>query len=479
MTNQRLGRVVRGLNVMLSVFLLIEGIGASPVSAQVKFLRPSRGVDIRNYKTLEECAALTDRVWDSIQRHNPLSTDIDTFPYNIAVVERKKPFPPVLTEAAQACVAQIPASNEIAPEDAQMRVPLLLRANRDEEANHIIEQLIAKTPPFNGTEADSKRTGAIQGALYWYANARPIRFHAALQLVLKEANSTTVPYRRIWLLSKAADLATKLNDSTRAKELTTLVLGEYHKMSPQQVSNLSPSQQRFMHNAVGSVTRQELIDSLRSSVSAYITLRKTDNRFLDRIPNGARVGERATPLQGEYWFTHGSPNATKALVRPSPGKTSLIVFLSTACRRSIEEREPRLHRGSARQECFGTYAMLKRLLQQFPNVELTIATQTYGYFWPGGPLQPEEEADYLRQWLLDFQKLPGALVVATTPFWHLDAPDNRRINDAISNEMSYVTTPLHAVLVDRDGIIIERFEKFTREQEEWVTQLLSILEGKG
>jgi hypothetical protein len=198
-----------------------------------------------------------------------------------------------------------------------------------------------------------------------------------------------------------------------------------------------------------------------------------------------RIGDQVSPLYADFWFPPGTttttaiPPSSTEPVRPSAGKPALVVFLGQDCRdgREAQGAQRRTYGGGfTDQNCFDLYAMLKRVVHRFPSVELTIATQTYGYMWPSGPLEPEVEAGYLRQWWLGFHGLPATLAVTKTLSWFLEAPDARRLYDAVPNANTYLTATRSAVLADRNGIIVERFNRLTRLDEEWLTQLLSVLE---
>jgi hypothetical protein len=461
--------------------MCVPALFTSPLIAQTQFLRPARAVDLTQYTTVEACAALTERIRDSILRHDPLSTTVDTFPLKFANIVRRTPFPAVLTTPAKQCAAQFSAE-QVPIHDFELLLPLFLLAGRDADAERLVSRSLAELAPFNGTATDQRRMLWIQSIVsQFYLEARPARYDMALRLLMAELQRELMsPIHRFSLLTRAADVATLMDDTLRAAQLTSRALEAYRQAVAQPggeeaMARLLPTQM-----VLGRLTRLELLDSLRRGVSAYVALRRSDSRFAAlgggptsfalAAPSLGLVGDRATPLAGDFWFTSDGGGDAKRAVRPSPGKISLVIFLAPYCPQG--KFSPKC--GSAPYN--GTYAMLSRVLRRFPALELTIATQTRGYMWPKGLVEPAEEAELYRQWWLEFQHLPATLVVSTTPSWRLEAPDRRRIYEEIPNEVAYDTNPLSAVLVHRDGTIIERFTQLNRNYEQWLTELLTVLE---
>lgn len=133
------------------------------------------------------------------------------------------------------------------------------------------------------------------------------------------------------------------------------------------------------------------------------------------------------------------------LTRPTPSAISLIVFLDRC--------------DSFVLQCLETYATIKRLASEYPELELTLSAQTYGFFFDQKPPAPEEEAKLYQKWWLEFHSLPAALLITETPFWRLSDPDRRRINEEIDNRKNYsfgswIVKPQMGVLVDREGTIV-------------------------
>jgi hypothetical protein len=204
-------------------------------------------------------------------------------------------------------------------------------------------------------------------------------------------------------------------------------------------------------------TRQQF-DSLRTSTTAYAKVVRANWAFANhesvrtiQFP----VGSRALPLQSMFFFPQitetrsaGAPGPAaggSTFTRPTPGAISLIVFLDRCDALVLQ--------------CLETYATIKRIASQYPELEVTLSAQTYGYFFDQKPPVPQEEANLYQKWWLEFHALPATLTVTETPFWRISDPDRRRIDELIDNRKNYsfgtwVVRPQMGVLVDGDGTIV-------------------------
>ncbi len=461
----------------------------SSATSQTLFRQPPRPVDVANYTTIEECRALLDRLQDSVARSTPLR--IDTFPAATADKFKQHPLPVAVLTMAQRCAAQFPVS-AISSDRVRDFLPLLLQAGRDADADTLMTQFLRRHKAFDGDTTDAARIELLAQMLAMYRNARPARYVSALRLLEPELQHAPVgSLPRFWLLVKMAEISTEQGDSARSRTFTALANAESRMIPNMQTLKITVGYTRLGVEMLGDLMRQELLDSLRLNIQTYIALRRSDKRFASlsagppEVATIKQIGDQVSAIYADFWFpsettTTTAPPVSAKPVRPSAGKTALIVFLGQDCRRSEEAQggQRRDYRPVADQECFDLYAMLKRVVHRFPSIELTIATQTYGYVWPSGPIEPDVEAGYLRQWWLGFHQLPATLAVTNTPNWFLETPDARRLYNAIPNANAYLTATRSAVLANRNGIIVERFDHLTRHDEEWLTQLLSVIEPK-
>ncbi len=458
---------------------LVSSFGVSALSAQVSFTQPVRRVDVSRYTTVEECSALLNRVTDSVQRNDPMSAEIDTFPVGAANAAKRTPFPALITNTAKACMAQFQAE-QIRYEDFALFVPLLLSADRDAE----VEQVTARFLQQTSSARDSGRA-MLEITLHAYLNARPARYAAALRLLGNQLERPSRPAKeRLSLLARSAEIALLMGDTVHAEAFVDRAMVEHTRLTEEQGATIAAGTPLPAQILLGRLTRQEMLDSLRRGIQPYVRLRQSDRRFVKRLPESRpqtihNIGDRAAPLTGEFWFTTDTAPESQPLVRPTAGKATLITFLSQACRRMQEEPEPQREEGERDDRgCFEQYAILKRLKHRFPDIELIIATNTNGYYWPVGVTEPANEARYLQQWWLGYHRIPATLVVTTTSFWRLAAPDRRRIDEAGPNDSVYNTTLLSSVLVGPDGTVLDWFDRLSREDEPWIGELMTVLTSR-
>jgi len=191
------------------------------------------------------------------------------------------------------------------------------------------------------------------------------------------------------------------------------------------------------------------------------------------------VGEQAPALESEFWFDAssagindkgdgGSSVASPNPSRPTRGKVSIVLFFSNCPLLVLQ--------------CWDAYATLKRIHEQYPAVELTATTQTAGFFQDQVPPPPEKEADFYRQWWIAFQRLPVMVAVSQTPFWRLEEPDRRRINEPVANNIHYSfgewrVRPQMAFLVAQDGTIIYA-NTLGHNSERRFRELIEVLEAR-
>jgi hypothetical protein len=87
--------------------------------------------------------------------------------------------------------------------------------------------------------------------------------------------------------------------------------------------------------------------------------------------------------------------------------------------------------------CWDEAATLRRIAKRFPALEITLVSQTRGYFVSAAVDTPADEAEWVRRWLLDAHHLPGALSVSVTPFERMPEPDRRRMDKPVPNAANY------------------------------------------
>ena len=223
------------------------------------------------------------------------------------------------------------------------------------------------------------------------------------------------------------------------------------------------------------------LDSLRHSTPAYVRFirgmwpkdmgRPSDALFI--------IGEKAPPIVGDFW----APSEAASRPRPTPGHVALVMFLEHAdclyglggmTSNGTPEVSP---------QCFALAASLHRLAQRFPALQITTVTRTRGHFAYVSSPPPADEASLIEREMAAYH-LPGALAIASTPFWRLPAPDDRRIDKPVANETHYRFGTNQSVadgtlfLIDQSGTIV-----YANNGDRWGTldlsQFIDVLVHRG
>jgi hypothetical protein len=441
---------------MVTLALLGGLAGSVPLRAQTLFTWPSRIPDGAHLTTIDDCLASVRRLIDSTQSRS--SVWRDTLSYIPA--EALEKFPPRVIETAARCSAQFDLTT-VPPTEFVSMLRLLLYADRDADANTLVQQRLAAipaagdptaTPPLT---ADSIRIAILDTVLTLLNGSQPARLHMAIPYV---EQLLAIPTARVNIrVSHAFNIATMAQshgDSALSRqwvERGIALIATATEEDKQQISD------EFGKHAIFTMlfflNVSEFADSLRVGTDTYLrhierlwaTIEKDENAKF-QLP----IGVQAPPLQAEYWFDHtGSTkhriSSTESVVRPVPGRVNLVVFFDPWWRRPGEG--------------WAQLYVLKRFKQRFPTLEITLMSQTQGYVGPVEPSSPEQEADMYRQRFLEFFQLPVTVGITKTPWWRLEDPDRRRINQDVVNAQEYgfgfmKATSSSLYLVDPEGRLV-------------------------
>jgi hypothetical protein len=190
--------------------------------------------------------------------------------------------------------------------------------------------------------------------------------------------------------------------------------------------------------------------------------------------NNLPVGKTAPPIVADYWYRRvpstdgdghdGTVRHIEATTSPVPHQVNLLVFLHGGCHSST--LMPRKgQRPNPTDNCWPIYANIRRLVNEFPSLAVTILVNTHGAIGNSPPLPPAAEADTLAKLFLDYHRLPATLAVVERPFFRIPGADRRRIDTETQNEVNYgLGTPGtfanfgHALLIDQDGMIVKNID---------------------
>jgi hypothetical protein len=463
-----------GLALALSLALGWLAAGVDAAAAQVSLAWPETAIDYTRYQTVEECLAATARLTLSEARRERITTNVwfDTLPYNPRVEGPSRPSPAVVTAAATHCMARFRDPADLVGgtydhrQDSLAQFALLrfvmrmyLLANRDADAAAFIAQRIAAKP-------GSRRL--LEGvAIEAYREALPMRTAAAESLYMSRLRDDSPPAQRYNVYRSLWDMAMSVGDTARARPHRAQIMALWPQLPPsQRQSSLAPDVGKptgqGLFNLLAGFHRQALIDTLRrhgtaryvaAQVALYTQLAGVAPSGVSKFSklNGFHklVGQRAPTIVGDFWYRRGD----SAAARPTPGRVGLVIFMdatppgrTTASPRSTDSsatygscmpyrnsredleavfrnREKGLHESPL---CWEIPAVLRRLAQRFPKLEITVVTQTYGPFvYTAYRQEPTKEAELIRKWLHDVHRTPGALAVTTTSHGYRPEPDGR------------------------------------------------------
>jgi hypothetical protein len=365
---------------------------------------------------------------------------------------------------------------------------LYLFADRDADAENLIERYIAKKT----TLSDSARLDELNNVFGGLQNSRPIRV-AMLDRVMNEMirlSEGESPRIQLRVLNRQMVLMRALDDTVRAYQTAQRIVAIDEKLTAtdRETEGFRVTRQ-FVANALDILADKALEDSLRKNTEAYVALRRAHLSKATRTKiraSAMKVGQSAPRLHADFWIT--PPGATiitsgisgpnsgasdNALVRPAPGKVSLVAFFNHECQRGPRRRND--------VTCYGPYAVLRRLGNEFPTLEITLVAHTRGYMGELQPPTPAQEAEILGEWWLGFHRIPATVAVTQTSFWRLPGPDRRRIDNPVGNLTNYALGQPYtiipngmAVLVDEKGLIVTE-TPLHRNTERELRRLVGIL----
>ena len=209
--------------------------------------------------------------------------------------------------------------------------------------------------------------------------------------------------------------AEELGDTARALTHVRAIVAEAERAPPAERKATT----QYVLTALQRLSRRMLLDSLARSTASYAAARRHlwERAHAGQPPSPDEaadpVGQPPPPIPADFWFRRGDPGSASGRARPGlvPGRVNLVVPA---------------HQGCEGDECATLFAPLRALLQRFPELELTLMSRNVGAFAERTQPDPAREAELHRQWLHDWQQLPGALAVERErAFFRLPAPDGR------------------------------------------------------
>lgn len=471
--------------------LLSIALGASALTAQTRFQIYDTIPALSQYRSVEACLAAVGRVSDSVKTMH--LEEKESLPFRTGA--GRDSLPSVVVAVAEQCVASFnPDSVTLtgAVETYTDWMRLYLSANRDEDAAVVARRRIAMPHPNSDTLYH-----VLSQIMQIYGGARPVRWDKVQETVLRfEAPGVASDSFKLFsVYDFVFRIASTLEDTASMTKMAErmISLGAYFPPDLKEAalfrSKVGP-RLLFLENFL---TRAARMDSLRHGPDAYIAIEranweKTTKFFMFPMPAG--IGEYALPLAAEFWFSSkDSPVASASdHPRPAKGKISLVVFLYQGCYKLTPSFSGQVDRAAFNGRCWVPYAILRRLGERYPSLEITLVARTSGYSVNTGPMSPPEEASILQKWWLGFHRLPATLAVANTSFFRLEGIDRRRIDEAVPNDVNYsfgqgpgpsVVPRAQVYLIDTNGMIIHSNSLIPASTEQTLTEMLDVMVQRG
>lgn len=451
----------KSICLMSAAAIAVLGTLSSIGNTQTLFEKPDTTPDYSRYATAEECLSAIQRLAGKARRSMTYWTDTVKYTTESQLAS----FPEEASAVAGQCIEKF-SVDSIPLAEAQYWAEVYLLANLDAQVEKLYLRKYADA-------TDSARMEIFVEHINLYRRARPIRFELIKDLsavAIAEIPSDST----LWLTglySMLMQVGQDVGDIEFTLDMASRVIDVYNSAPPSAFE--SENNANIMKGLVLQATyfykEAEIMDSLAVSTEAYRQLRAAQAAEyvdLSLLQMGIPAGIEAPGIIADHWYQYnneqpGSYTKIDSFTSPVADSVNVIVFLHPGCHEAgISSTTGRANPGDG--SCWIGYAALKRISQDYPDVKLTIVTNTHGSLGRGAPLSPAEEADTLAAYFLGFHRLPATLAVVDRPNFRLPGLDRRRIDTETENEVNYqigfsssIATFGNAIIIDRDGKVVE------------------------
>ena len=468
--------------------------------AQTFFAWPDTAVDVATYATVEDCQAIVRRARYTAESRNDLVTAVwsDTLPLDPQ--ERIAPQPTSVTETARHCMARFAAVDSVPLSAFSALLPLYLHAEWDDKARALVERRIAAIAldarqKEGAVDAGAELAAAIDTVVEVALGrgvgqgVQPKRGALAYDVVMEHLPNVPDRLTRLRIYQRVAIVSSdgELEDLERLERLLARMATIHDSLTDRERGKLEEEYgvfadggnlpERYAAALRMSLGKEAFLDSLRRSTSAYVAV-KHDNwvRATGLRPEtyglGNPLGEHAPPIEGDIWLGREDGSGP----RPTPGRVSLVVFLNAGECVGVVESAAEMDGG-----CAGSLTTLRRLMERFPALEVTVVAETQGYFmFLKDSITPAREAELTKRWLESYG-VTAPLAMSRTDAWRLPSPDGRRVARLGANRANYSfgkswqVSNRNAYLVDENGIVVHvrEMDRFSVAQD--FAELVGIL----
>lgn len=461
-------------NIIRRTFAAIAICGSSLIfapaesEAQTRFSVPDTAIDVSKYKTVEECMALRNRLWQREKRKLPYWED--TLKINNTV--KRNAYPDPVKDTLVLCVNKFSLENVDYDNYSEYLdwITVFFDALRDSDAKAVIEKKLSTT------KWDKEDTAGRHNVIISIINAiqmgKGLRWETLLKLSnMMDSAGDQTPWRsRMIVYNTVFVLAGEFDDSVVQRSAAEKIIALEKTLTDDDKITRYWTLAGRQHalEALEFMNSREMIDSLRVSGKAFVAFRSSHWEAVrgantDKLPN--YVGEIAKPVTADFWFKREKDTVVKLAQSPEGrstlGRISMVVFYDIKCADKTPTFIGQYHRSYPGGYCLSSYPILKRTIEQYPSLDVTIVSITDGYIADTEPMTPEEEATQKSLWWLSTHKLPVTLAVSDQKFFRLPEPDGRRIDEPHQNSLNYLfDSPRNRVgassafLLDEDGTVI-------------------------
>jgi hypothetical protein len=366
----------------------------------------------------------------------------DRRPDTLETLSWGRPLNPETVAEVRACVAQYSVETAL-PRHLLGLGQAYLAAGNDTQAEAAFRRLLYA----NATQPVTRRAWHLGLVIEAYIGAAPVRIDKALEYtaMLDALGTRAAPDRlrihnMLYGLAKSLDsLPFMLNEATAAIRASDDLVGNARRQWAQSSAgafiNKADLEGR-LGNGAGAVSTLEhaasTVGALQNGLAGFI---------LGQTFPYTLYGTRAVPLQSTFSYVPDNPISTPLAQRPTLGKVALVVLVDKGCYEN---------------DCFSSYAILRRLMTKYPQLEVTLVTRTDGYDRTSLITDAGKEAAAIRKFFQDDMHLSAPVLVWKTAY-EREADDNLRFHDS-PNAKAYTGgifggLPNHAVLVDKTGTI--------------------------
>lgn len=480
--------ITSSVSTVSSIFaftLALASITPGMIQAQTKYLPEQREIDLSNYGTPHDCLAAYNRiVRDSLI--NSERTDTIEFDPSDPMVEP----PHYAVNTLRSCIERL--NPEIRRDEAsEAWITALTRA-------HLFDRAIALAmTQLEGVPKDSlalKELEIIGDLLQTASKVIPVpvehlnSLESRVDTLIRDmSDSVKSDWGTRFFVIRNYDARTR-GDTLAAIEIALRTLSDEKQLEKYSQGPLGINS---VYKYLLLVNMEEVKDSLRKGTDAYVSLATTYWQQAARS-NGIAfpypLGKKAPPVRGDFVYSHKDPDIShdsKTLISPVLGRPNLIIFFK-GCRPDKPFSLTNNYRPTGNSDyCSGIFASVKRLKNRFPDLAITFVYRTIGFFGHSAPLELQNEADLLRDWLIKYHNLPISLFVTEGKYFRLGSPDDRVIDEADENRENYtfsgilgaqINPDIFAFLLDDQGRLLS-LESFNKKYELEIRKMLEVVMG--